>query len=168
MKKPNETISAKPAAGVAPIRKSVIVDRDVETAFHFFVDRFSDWWPQARHSVSAMKPDRLAVAVRLEAKVGGRIYEIDDRGDEILWGHVRVLELGSRIVMSWHPGSRPEGATEVEFRFLSSGPHTTRVELEHRNWDRLGEDAVGSRDSFERGWVYVFERCFVEELTKEK
>lgn len=154
------------SAPVAPIRKRIDVDRDVATAYAFFIDHFSDWWPQARHSVSAMKDDRNAVAVRMDARVGGRIYEVDDHGDEILWGHVQTLEPGKRIVMSWHPGSGAEGATEVEFRFVSIGPDSTRVELEHRNWDRLGDDAVGSRDSYENGWVYVFEQCFVEEFAK--
>jgi uncharacterized protein YndB with AHSA1/START domain len=153
-------------APVAPIQKNVSVDRDVATAFRFFIDNFSDWWPQARHSVSAMKEDRNAVAVRMEARVGGRIYEVDDHGDEILWGHIQTLEPGKRIVMSWHPGSGTEGATEVEFRFVSTGPDSARVELEHRNWDRLGDDALGTRDSYENGWVYVFEQCFVEEIAK--
>jgi hypothetical protein len=34
----------------------------------------------------------------------------------------------------------------------------TRVELEHRRWDRFAGDAADARDRYEHGWPPVLER----------
>ena len=63
-----------------------------------------------------------------------------------------------RIVLSWETGANwknnPETATEVEVRFVAVGPALTRIELEHRNLERLGDAAEGLRGAFdsEGGW----------------
>ena len=38
----------------------------------------------------------------------------------------------------------------------------TRVELTHAGWEALGEEAQSVRDSYDRGWVKVFEQCYRE------
>jgi hypothetical protein len=63
--------------------------------------------------------------------------------------------------MTWHPGHSPETAQEVEIRFVAI-TEGTRVELEHREWQKYGEKAAAARTSYDQGWATVFERCFVE------
>jgi hypothetical protein len=46
---------------------------------------------------------------------------------------------------------RPD-ATEVEIRFTATGPGATRVEIEHRGWERLGSAASAWRAQNRAGW----------------
>jgi uncharacterized protein YndB with AHSA1/START domain len=61
-----------------------------------------------------------------------------------------------RFVLSWHPGREPETAQEVEVRFVAV-PTGTRVELEHRGWQALGEAAAATRERYAGGWEHVGE-----------
>jgi uncharacterized protein YndB with AHSA1/START domain len=45
--------------------------------------------------------------------------------------------------------------TEVEVRFIEEEPSLTRVELEHRAWERLGPLAEIMRDMYNNGWPAV-------------
>jgi hypothetical protein len=46
---------------------------------------------------------------------------------------------------------------EVEVIFTAQGT-STRIELEHRNWERLGDRAAFVRSMFEGGWAPVLAR----------
>ncbi|HMI94624.1 MAG TPA: hypothetical protein VK509_24790 [Polyangiales bacterium] len=46
----------------------------------------------------------------------------------------------------------PSLVTEVEVRFTAEGPKRTRVELEHRNLERMGAGAAPTRDMMNKGW----------------
>lgn len=145
---------------IAPIRKSIDVPCDPATAFDLLVGQTSAWWPLDRNSVSAMS-GRAARAVTIEARAGGRVYETGADGETIEWGSVRVFEPPRRLVLAWHIMTPQAQASEVEFRLRARDGGTT-VELEHRDWDRLAEDAQASRDSYDEGWVGVFEVAFCD------
>jgi uncharacterized protein YndB with AHSA1/START domain len=51
------------------------------------------------------------------------------------------------------------GPTEVEVRFFAEEPFLTRVELEHRAWERLGPAAERMREMYNNGWPTVI-TCF--------
>ena len=55
-------------------------------------------------------------------------------------------------------------ATEVEVRFTPEGDGT-RVELEHRGFERLGEPAEEAHKSYSEGWPTVFQD-YVDTLSK--
>jgi hypothetical protein len=76
-----------------------------------------------------------------------------------IWGTVIAWEPARRVAFTWHPGREPESAQEVEVRFVTTEAGT-RVELEHRGWERLGETARATRDSYDQGWDGVFGDCF--------
>ncbi|HMI86482.1 MAG TPA: SRPBCC domain-containing protein [Polyangiaceae bacterium] len=81
----------------------------------------------------------------VEPRVGGRWLERTREGEEISWGDVRAYEPGRRLVLGFaigadrQPVSR-EKASEVEVRFIPAG-ESTRVEVEHRNFERHEEGA---------------------------
>ena len=83
------------------------------------------------------------------------VYEVRDDGERIAWGWVLEWEPPRRFVMAWHPGSTAEQAQEVELRFTPV-PDGTKVDLEHRKWEKLGEGASAAREGYNAGWETVF------------
>ena len=138
---------------IEPVRRSVHVDVAPEVAFRVFTERFGDWWPVASHSAYAAD----AAAAVLEPRPGGRLYEVSRDGDENTWGEVTVWDPPRTLTFSWSPNLDKDGDTEVEVRFTPNGAGT-RVELEHRAWEALGERAARARENYESGWVPVLER----------
>src|SRR5439155_14518081 len=103
---------------------------------------------------------------RRERRAGeprGRADRGDDHGgDEAVWGTILAFEPPHRLVFDWHPGYEPGAPkTEIEVRFTPEG-EGTRVELEHRGWERLADRGPEVRLSYEDGWAYVFGRLYAE------
>jgi uncharacterized protein YndB with AHSA1/START domain len=101
----------------------------------------------------------------LEPTIGGRWYEVGADGSQCDTGRVTAFEPPARLAVAWHLNGQfqfdpdPAHASEVEVRFVVEGPTQTRVELEHRGFERHGAaaDAVfGSVDS-QTGWTYCLE-----------
>ena len=143
---------------VEPIRKTIDVKCDPAAAFDLFVNHVGDWWPLATNSVSGMS-GKVARQVAIEPRVGGKMYETMHDGTLTDWAVVKEFEQGKKIVLGWHVMSPPEKATQVEIAFapVSGG---TRVTLTHSGWEVLAEDAQQRRDSYNNGWVNVFETAF--------
>ena len=58
----------------------------------------------------------------------------------------------TRLAYLWHLRRDRSDATEVEIRFLARDPGRTRIEIEHRGWERLGRAAPQRRDQNQAGW----------------
>lgn len=142
---------------LAPIRKSIVVRRTPEEAFEIFTKRTSSWWPLEKHSCFQAESS----ALQIEPRVGGKIQETSKTGEQATWGTVRVWNPPKGFVMSWHPGQGPEAATEVEFRFETVA-EGTRVELEHRDWIKVGANVEKARKGYDSGWTDVLEVAFSE------
>lgn len=140
-----------------PLRKSVTVGRPVAVAFEVFTAGMARWWPLARYSISQAR----ATSCGIDPFVGGEAYEVRDDGVRCTWGKVLAWDPPHRLVLSWHPGREPDLAQELEVRF-SEAADATRVDLEHRGWQKLGEAAAASRESYSGGWEYVLKVAFVE------
>ena len=143
----------KVGSELAPVVVQVSVARDVAETFGFFTKEFGSWWPVERHSIGESK----VAEVRFESGVGGRILERWADGTEYSWGEVLVWEPPSRVVFTWHPTENPVAMTEVEVTFESE-TGGTRVTLEHRNWDALGDIGAEARGQYSSGWPGVMER----------
>ena len=136
----------------------------MEEAFRIFTEETGAWWPldtHARAAAGQRGEDVKAETVVIEGRVGGRIYEVMSDGTEASWGEVNVWEPPQRVVFSWKPNPRDEPPTEVEVTFTPDGTGT-RVDLEHRGWERLGEVAAEAREEYTQGWPRVlssFERA---------
>ncbi len=138
---------------LAPLLKVTTVGLAPAQAFELFTSGIHRWWPLGSHSVFQ---DR-AVSVAFEPRVGGRLYETRDDGKEAAWGRVVAWEAPSRLVFTWHPGRDASTEQEVEVRFIEADGGT-RVQLEHRDWHKLGGDAIEMRSAYESGWDPVLER----------
>ena len=119
----------------------------VDHAFDVWTSKIARWWP-ADHSVSGEN----GLLVVLEGRPGGRIFERTATGTEHEWGEVVVWEPPSRLAYLWHLRRDRADATEAEIRFIDQGDSTTRVEIEHRGWERLGAQGQSWRDANKGGW----------------
>ena len=144
-----------PTVTIAPVRKSVIVKATPQHAFEVFALRVDRWWPKTHGIGSA--PIRQSV---IEPFVGGRWYTTFEDGTEAVVGHVRVWEPGKQFVVSWEinsawkPESRVAFASEVDVRFVADAEGSTRVELEHRDFERMGAaEGETMRKAVDNGWV---------------
>jgi uncharacterized protein YndB with AHSA1/START domain len=137
----------------APVRKSVRVNAPPECAFEVFTAGIGRWWPKSHH----ICPGELESHV-IEPRVGGRWFERSTDGVECEVGRVVVWEPPSRLVLCWQLTNEwkfdPDLVTEVDVRFIPEGKDATRVELEHRNLERLGEGANALRQQIDspNGW----------------
>ena len=126
----------------APVRESIIVRASVEHAFKVFTEGFDTWWPRVHHI--GKQPMVKAV---IELGAGGRCFGREADGTECDWGRVLVWEPPNRFVLAWQIDptwqyeSDPAKASEVEIRFTPEAGGTTRVDLEHRYFERHGEGA---------------------------
>ena len=132
------------------VRKSVTVAVPPELAFDLFTDGIGDWWPFGSHSING---EAVETAV-FEPRAGGRVYERATDGREAHWATVLAFEPPHRFVLEWKVNPNAVAATEVEVRFRPEGGGT-RVDLEHRGWERLGGTADASRASYDTGWEFV-------------
>ena len=134
------------------VRKSVTVDCSVEEAFRVFTTQPDSWWPADSHSIHGERVERIV----FEGREGGEVYELTDTGDKGHWATVLAWEPPNRLVLAWEVTPSLVG-TEVDVRFLPEG-EGTRVELEHRGWEHVAEDALRKRADYDSGWGYVLSK----------
>ena len=121
------------------VRQSVTVDTDVAHAFRVFTEEFDSWWPRTHHI--GKSPMKRAV---IEGRVNGRCYSEQEDGTDCDWGTVLVWDPPKRVVLAWQIthqwGYEPDltRASEVEVRFTPIERGATRVDLEHRHFERHG------------------------------
>jgi uncharacterized protein YndB with AHSA1/START domain len=130
-----------------PLTMSVEVACSVDHAFEVWTSGIGTWWPPD-HTVTG----RSDLEVVLQSGVGGRIYERTPDGVEHDWGEVTVWEPPRQLAYLWHLAQDRADATEVEIRFLPLADGATRVEIEHRGWERLGRAGEVRRRQNRGGW----------------
>lgn len=145
---------------LSPIVKAINVRRTKEDAFRQFTGEIGAWWPLASHSRAQSAKGQKAVRATIEPRVGGRIYETLESGEELEWGEVLAWEPGALFRMRWHLG-RPQ-ATEVTVRFEARDDSSCRVTLTHEKWENLGDGAADAHAGYAGGWVEVFEKGYGE------
>jgi uncharacterized protein YndB with AHSA1/START domain len=132
-----------------PVQRAVTVAAAPERAFEVFTRGLGSWWPFEPHSITG-GPDELV----FEEREGGEVYEISGDGERGHWATVLTWEPPSRLVLAWNILEREPIGTELEVRFLPEGDGT-RVDLEHRGWEKLTEGAVDKRAEYDTGWDHV-------------
>jgi len=143
------------APELGAIRRSVTVDCSVEDAFATFTERIHEWWPLSRYSIDRDESGSQPETVIFQGGAGGQIYERTKKGEELKWADVIAFEPPHRFVLAWNPSREQERPpTEVEVTFTDEGGRT-RVDLEHRGWEKLGERAAEARQGYGQGWPAV-------------
>jgi uncharacterized protein YndB with AHSA1/START domain len=135
---------------IEAVRKTVTVDCTVEEAFRVFTADARSWWPVATHSIHG---DGVSEIV-FEERESGEVYELSASGEKGHWATVVGWEPPSRLVLAWNILEREPAPTEVEVNFVPDGSRT-RVELEHRGWEHLAEEAEEKRSNYDTGWEHV-------------
>src|SRR5579859_5994757 len=145
---------------LSAVRRVITVAASQQRAFEVFTAQFGRWWPRDYR----IGPTPMADFI-LEPKVGGRWYELDEDRTQCDVGHVLAYEPPDRVVLAWQLDGQwqydpdPSHASEVEVRFIAEGPSRTRVELEHRGFERhgAGADAVREVNEGPQGWTLVLD-----------
>jgi Activator of Hsp90 ATPase homolog 1-like protein len=133
---------------LAPVHREILVDADPTAAFEVFTAGIDRWWPLDKLSVYG---DGASVAF-----FDGEILERSADGSTALWGTVSRWEPAVALAFTWHPGSSPERASDVEVTFAAVAAQTL-VTLEHTGWDAFDDPAV-ARAQYDQGWLEVLDR----------
>jgi hypothetical protein len=136
---------------VPPVVKRLTIGLPQRAAFERFTDGLGSWWPLHTHSRSGK-----AQACAFEPRLGGRLYERTEAGEELVWGLVEVWEPHARLGFTWRLGLAAEEAQHVEVTFTPAGESATEVVLTHFGWEGLGERAPAVRERYQNGWEAVF------------
>lgn len=142
---------------IAPVRKTIRVKASAAHAFEVFTAGLGRWWP-LDHGIGKT-PRKGAV---METHLGGLWYELAEDGTRTRVGKIIVWEPPQRFVMSWDINSewKPDTTigSEVEVRFIAEGADATRVELEHRKFEQLGDEGGNKvRKDVDGGWPGILE-----------
>jgi uncharacterized protein YndB with AHSA1/START domain len=138
---------------IEPVRASVTVQATPERSFEVFTAEQYTWWPRTHHIGKSP-----VVTGYIEEHVGGRCYTEHVDGSEVDWGKVLVWEPPDRLVLAWQIthqwGYNPDlaQASEVEVRFTAVEGGATRVDLEHRYFERMGAGGETMRAGVSGGW----------------
>jgi uncharacterized protein YndB with AHSA1/START domain len=140
----------------APVRKSVTVKASADHAFRVFTEGIDTWWARSHHIGKA--PMKRII---IEGRPGGRCYseQVDDT--ECDWGSILVWDPPRRFVIAWQISAswqyEPDlsKSSEVEVRFTPEGDGITRIDLEHRYFERHGSGADAMRAAVDdpEGWA---------------
>jgi len=149
------------------VRREITVAASPERAFDLFTNHMAEWWPSEHHVASSP-----VIAMTVEPRVGGRVYDSCEDGSDSAWGQVTEWDPPTRfgfawmITNTWQLETDVEKASRVAVSFIPEGDRT-RVVLVHNDFWRLSDggagmaEAVGAPD----GWGAGLRR-FVEFVDK--
>jgi hypothetical protein len=132
---------------IEPLRLSFEIRCAPDHAFEVWTTRLSSWWPKG-HSASG-NPDTTVV---FEPRLGGRIFERTPDGTEIDWGEITTWSPPRRLGYLWHITRDRADATSVDLHFVALDDGTTRLDIMHDGWERLGADGPVFREANTSGW----------------
>ena len=123
------------------VKKSIIVNASLEHAFDVFTAGFDSWWPRSHHI--GKSPMKQAI---IEMRRRRALLHEQEDGTDCDWGQILEWDPPHRFVMAWQIthewGYQPDlsKSSEVEIRFTAQPGGGTRVDLEHRHFERMGPE----------------------------
>lgn len=134
------------------VRKHIHIERDVVTTFELWAQQVHAWWPR-KHTLSGDPQTHVCI----EGAIGGRFYERASDGKEYEWGRVFAWEPPHRIAFTWYLGSTPALPTQVEVQFTAIDAETTRIDLEHRGPEFIGDLWERRVQIFQGAWYTILQ-----------
>ena len=109
---------------------------DAGHAFAAYTERIGEWW-DPRYTANA----ETLETVRIEPRVGGRVYAIHADLGEHDWGEVTAWEPGRRLVHTFALAQDPRQPSEVAVVFapIEAGAGCS-VRLAHGGWTESNAD----------------------------
>jgi uncharacterized protein YndB with AHSA1/START domain len=149
------------SAADGSVKKSITVNASVEHAFEVFTAGFDSWWPREHHIGSSPMIEAV-----IEPRIGGRCYTRQVDGTDSDWGQILAWDPPHRFVLAWQITaewtyeSDLAKSSEVEVRFTPVPGGGTRVDLEHRHFERMGPGGAGMRKRVDApgGWGTLLEQ----------
>jgi uncharacterized protein YndB with AHSA1/START domain len=126
---------------------SFVVACGADHAFSTWTARASVWWPP-EHTASG----ESGLQIVFEPRAGGRIFERTRGGIEIEWGEITEWDPPHRLRYRWTIATDPSNATDVDIVFRELSDASTRIDIEHGGWDRLGPIGESWRATNQGGW----------------
>lgn len=142
---------------ITDVRREITVGGTPERAFDLFTNHMAEWWPAEHHLAGSP-----VVAMTVEPRIGGRIYDSCEDGSESVWGQVTEwdppagLAFAWMVTGTWQLETDVEKASRVSVAFTADGDRT-RVVVVHKDFWRMAEGgqgmagAVGSVDGWGSG-----------------
>jgi uncharacterized protein YndB with AHSA1/START domain len=154
-------MSSHTQATATTVSRSVVVNAPIDRAFEVFTADFGAFKPPEHNLMGAEIAETI-----FEPRVGGSVYDRAVDGSECRWARVLAYEPPNRVVISWDISPSwqieidPDRTSEVEVRFIAETAARTRVQLEHRNLDRHGDDWQALREGVggDQGWPLYLDR----------
>jgi uncharacterized protein YndB with AHSA1/START domain len=119
---------------------TVLVGVPPDVAFRVFTEEIDQWW---RRGLKYRVAGKRRGIIRLEPRVGGRLFESFDTSDGtrvVETGRVTSFEPPARLVFEWRAVNfAPAEKTEVEVLFQPSASGTL-VTVKHRGWSAIRPD----------------------------
>jgi uncharacterized protein YndB with AHSA1/START domain len=142
---------------ITDVRREVTVAATPQRAFDLFTTRIAEWWPADHHLATSP-----VVAMTVEPRIGGRLYDTCEDGSESVWGQVTEWDPPAGFTFawmingSWQLENDVDKASRVTVTFAAEG-ESTRVTVVHRDFWRMPQggqgmaDAVGAADGWGSG-----------------
>jgi len=134
------------------IKKELLVNASQQHCFEVFTRQMDAWWPNTHHVGKTPMTEIL-----LEPALGGRWYSKHEDGSEVDVGTVLTWNPYDLLILNWQINANfecdPGIVSEIEVQFIPEGEQT-RVIMEHKNLDRLGEGAKAI-ESMDEGWGMI-------------
>lgn len=129
------------------VHREITVAGPPQRVFDLFTNHMVEWWPAEHHL--AQSP---VVAMTVEPRVGGRIYDSCEDGTESVWGRVTEWDpptgftFAWMITGTWQLETDVEKASRVSVTFTVEGDRT-RVSVVHKEFWRLPVGGQGMADA---------------------
>lgn len=133
--------------------QEVIVEVDIAAAkdkvWRIMFEEISSWWPADFLGVPGSKQ------IKLEPRVGGRLYEESEDGGAILWGQLVMIVPG--VALEFIGATTPTFGglhmNSIRMEVKEAGENATAFRLSNAIMGRISEDGVAQ---VTEGWKYLF------------
>lgn len=151
------TAPTTPALDRLEVRMEFKINAPRDKVWNAFVNEIGTWWP----SDFVFTP---GASMKLEARAGGRVYEANDDGAELLWGTILAIVPGEALnwMAPFSPPYAGPGTSYIHMSLEENDDNTTTFSL-LQNY--VGVPTENHRAQLEQGWGLLFDqalRAYVE------